>query len=205
MFKPRLYQIEAVKSVEGKNGIIVCPTGSGKSVIIAEICKKLLGKILILQPSLEILNQNATKIINATNEEIGVYSASAGKKTISRITLATIQSIKDKNLFIDYKNVICDEAHLVNAKGGKYQELIDFIKPKYLIGLTATPYRMFQTKLYGVQYRLLWNTRPKIFKKLLYVYQNYEIYKDGYWSKIKYFQYKYNENGLIKNKFNSEN
>jgi DNA repair protein RadD len=198
--KLRYYQQEAVNSIDANskvNGLMVMPTGAGKSIIIAEICKKLAGNVLILQPSLEILQQNKQKILNAINEEVGVYSASAKEKSVKRITLAMIKSIKDYDLFRDFKNIICDEAHLINAKAGEYCDFINYIKPNFLVGLTATPYRMKQTKLYGLQYRFLWRTRPKIFDKLLYVYQNYKIYQDGFWSKIKYLQYSYDDSNLF--------
>jgi DNA repair protein RadD len=195
--KLRYYQQEAVdKCIAGKNGVVVCPTGAGKSIIIAELCNRLRGNILILQPTLEILNQNKNKIFNATSEKIGVYSASAKEKNINRITLATIQSIKDYDLFAKFNNIICDEAHLVNAKGGGYEKLINFIKPEYLIGLTATPYRMAKNRKNGVEFRLIWKTKPKIFKKLIYAYQNYQILQDGFWSKTNYLSYAYNDQGL---------
>jgi len=195
--KLRYYQEEAVKrALIIKNGVIVCPTGAGKSIIIAEICRRLTGNILILQPTIEILQQNKQKIFNATSEQIGIYSASAGEKTISRITLATIQSIKDFDLFAKFNTVICDEAHLVNAKGGGYEKLINFIKPEYLVGLTATPYRMARNRFNGTEFRLIWRTKPKIFKQLIYAYQNTQILADGYWTKTRHFQYTYNEDGL---------
>jgi DNA repair protein RadD len=195
--KLRYYQEEAVnKALEIKNGIIVCPTGAGKSIIIAELCRRLSGKILILQPTIEILQQNKQKIFSATSEKIGIYSASAGEKTISRITLATIQSIKDFDLFARFNMIVCDESHLVNAKGGGYEKLINFIKPEYLIGLTATPYRMAKNRFSGTEFRLIWRTKPKIFKQLIYAYQNTQILADGYWTKTRHFQYTYNEDGL---------
>jgi len=40
------------------NSIVVAPTGSGKSVIIAEVATQLNKPILIFQPSKEILLQN---------------------------------------------------------------------------------------------------------------------------------------------------
>ena len=93
--KLRYYQEEAVdKCIAGKNGVVVCPTGAGKSIIIAELCNRLRGNILILQPTLEILNQNKNKIFNATSEKIGVYSASAKEKNINRITLARYNLLK---------------------------------------------------------------------------------------------------------------
>ena len=56
------------------------PTGSGKSIIIAKIVKELTGKVLILQPSIELLTQNYQKYENVIKdhpelEQASVYSA----------------------------------------------------------------------------------------------------------------------------------
>lgn len=44
-----------------KNAIMVLPTGSGKSLIIADIAARLNGYVLVFQPSREILEQNFKK------------------------------------------------------------------------------------------------------------------------------------------------
>ena len=57
----RYYQDDAVNvfTVGGcKNGIIVCPTGAGKSIVISELAKRLNNtNVLVLQPRKEILEQ----------------------------------------------------------------------------------------------------------------------------------------------------
>ncbi len=44
------------------NAIMVLPTGSGKSLIIADIAARLDGHTLVFQPSKEILEQNFKKL-----------------------------------------------------------------------------------------------------------------------------------------------
>ena len=67
MYQLRDYQREAVdRGVEhletGKgNGLMVLPTGSGKSLVIASIAYRLDAPVLVLQPSQEILVQNYEK------------------------------------------------------------------------------------------------------------------------------------------------
>ena len=70
MFKLREYQQRAVEkgieffsSKSKKNAIIVAPTGSGKSLIIANIAKALNGHTIVFQPSKELLEQNYNKYI----------------------------------------------------------------------------------------------------------------------------------------------
>ena len=113
----RSYQQEAIDCVEDPfNGILVLPTGSGKSVVIAGLAKKYNEPILILQPSKEILEQNYSKIVSFVEEpdEVGIFSASLNRKVIKRITLATIGSIKNKEDFSQFKIVIIDECQNLN-------------------------------------------------------------------------------------------
>lgn len=43
------------------NGLIIAPTGAGKSILIADIARQLDGKVMVLQPSKELLEQNYEK------------------------------------------------------------------------------------------------------------------------------------------------
>lgn len=106
MFKPREYQTEAINAgldffndKKKYNAFEILPTGSGKSVVIANIANQLEGRTLVFQPSKEILEQNFKKYISYGNRA-GIYSASAGHKFIEKVTFATIGSvIKKKHLF----------------------------------------------------------------------------------------------------------
>ena len=44
------------------NGIIILPTGAGKSLVIADIASKIDEPLIVLQPSKEILEQNFAKL-----------------------------------------------------------------------------------------------------------------------------------------------
>ena len=124
------------------NAIMVLPTGSGKSLIIADIASRIDGHTLVFQPSKEILEQNFKKLCSYGILDCSIYSASFNSKEISRITFATIGSVKGHpELFGHFKNVIIDECHLVNPKEGMYKDFLSILNCKVL-GLTATPYRL---------------------------------------------------------------
>lgn len=117
-FTLRKYQTEAVHAgidffiepmKKDNNGIIVLPTGSGKSLVIACIINGLAGKTIVLQPSKEILEQNHAKL-KAYGYHAGIYSASMNRKQVDKITFATIGSVvNNAHLFSDFNQIIIDE------------------------------------------------------------------------------------------------
>jgi len=154
----RDYQQKAVDDVmdylqnnEG-NPCLVLPTGSGKSLTCAEICKHIVdggGRVIVISHRKEILDQNKKKLMMAMpTANIGVYSAGLGRKEFGQITFAGIQSLVKAVDFIPIMDiVIIDECHLVpHSKDGSYHKVLNSIlthNPDVrVIGLTATPYRL---------------------------------------------------------------
>lgn len=180
------------------NAIMVLPTGSGKSLVIADIANKLQGNTLVFQPSKEILEQNYHKLCSYGVLDCSVYSASFNSKKINRITFATIGSvIRHTDDFQHFNNIIIDECHFVNAKGGMYEEFICKTESKVL-GLTATPYRLSSSS-FGAMLKFLTRTRPRIFTKVIYQVQISTLLDMGYLSNIEYYQLSptgWNENNL---------
>lgn len=191
IFEDRTYQTEAADSgaeflLDGsqKNGLIVLPTGAGKSRVIAMIAQRLNAPLLVFNPSKEILEQNLEKF-HSYGYQPGVFSASMNRKSIGEITLATIGSVKIKaQLFEDFPYIIVDEAHYVSAKGGMYKTFFDSI-PARLLGLTATPFRM-ATNSHGTELRWLTRTRPKVFDSIVYYAQLSDLFAEGYLAKLEY-------------------
>ena len=142
---------------DGRKGhpCIELPTGSGKSHIVAALCKEAIQswpetRILMLTHVKELIEQNAAKMRDHwPNAPLGIYSAGMRRRDIGEpITVAGIQSVRNKASQIGHVNlIIIDECHLVSHKQeGGYRKLIDdltAINPALrVIGLTATPYRM---------------------------------------------------------------
>lgn len=194
-FEPRPYQAEAIKAAvdyfngpANWNAFEILPTGSGKSVVIANIAMALEGKTIVFQPSKEILEQNLKKFMSY-GYRAGVYSASAGSKFIDKITFATIGSVTRKHhLFRDVKYIIIDECHLVNPKDGMYHDFIKAIPDAKVLGLTATPYRL-SSSFEGAMLKFLNRTNPRIFNKVLYYVQNDVLFGAGHLAKLEYFAF----------------
>jgi len=195
MYELRDYQKQAVdvavnffQTGNKKNGIIVLPTGAGKSLVIANIAYRLDAPVLIFQPSKEILEQNYEKLCSYGVMDVGIFSASFGRKEVRKITFATIGSVKShKDYFRLFRYVIIDECHGVNAEAGMYKDFIETIQCKVL-GLTATPYRLYSSRFYGSMLRFITRTNPRIFNELLYAVQVRTLLNRGYLAPMNYYQ-----------------
>lgn len=180
------------------NGLLILPTGAGKSLVIADIASRIEEPLLVLQPNKEICEQNVAKFASYGYSDYGIYSASLNRKEINRITFATIGSVMahldDFNIF---HKILIDECHLVNPRGGQYKEFIEAVEGRQVIGLTATPYRLGQTidpktinskwKKYGSILKFLTRTRPRVFDQVLYHCQVKTLLEAGYLAKLRYF------------------
>lgn len=170
------------------NAIEVLPTGSGKSLVLADIAAMLDGNVLIFQPSKEILQQNFAKYYAIQPYDCSVYSASVGQKEISKVTFATIGSAKGhKELFQQFKYILVDECHLVNPKQGMYKDFFEALGDTKILGVTATPYRLSSSRDYGSMLKFITRTHPAIFKKVIYQVQISTLLDMGYLSKLEYF------------------
>ena len=194
MYQLRDYQQQAsnaavntFESSKGRNGILVCPTGSGKSLIIADIASRIDSALLVLQPSKEILEQNYEKYISYGMKDAGLYSASVGCKEIKRVTFATIGSVMSKmDDFKHFRYVLIDECHNVQPKGGMYKTFIDDTK-RVVIGLTATPYRLHRDGFGGCQLKFITRTRPRVFSDVLFHVQINDLLAKGFLAKLNYY------------------
>lgn len=201
----RPYQSAACDSIEEHfkddkkkhNAIVVAPTGSGKSHLVAETANRAGEPILVFQPSKEILEQNYTKITDTGTLDVSIFSASMNSKKISRITLATIGSVINKpDLFQHFKYILIDECHLVNPHDSMYKRFLQLAERK-VVGLTATPYRLYNNR-WGSELRFLTRTREKVFSEMIHYTQIQELAALNYFAKLKYFPVEGFEPGNLK-------
>ncbi len=134
---------------------LVLPTGAGKSIVVAEICRSLVQeypevRLLMLTHVKELLEQNAEKLRSLwPGAPMGIYSAGLNRRELGEpITFASVQSVAKRAQDLGVIDIcIIDEAHLVGHNDeGSYRNLIRALReinPRMrVIGLTATPYRM---------------------------------------------------------------
>jgi DNA repair protein RadD len=134
---------------------LILPTGSGKSVILAEVARQVCEKgldrrVLILAHRKELIEQNYEKFVSRRPfGSVGIFSAGLNRReTDSQVIFAGIQSaFRRADDLGAFSLVIIDECHLIPKSGdGMYRTLIDGLvrnNPAVrFAGLTATPYRL---------------------------------------------------------------
>ncbi|WP_438768268.1 DEAD/DEAH box helicase [Kushneria sp. TE3] len=173
----RPYQKEAVERVVGhfRRGhdpaVVVLPTGSGKSLVIAELARIARGRVLVLAHVRELVAQNHAKY-EAYGLSADIFSAGLGRRDSQRqVVFGSVQSVINAlDEFDDgqFTLLVIDECHRVapmvddSAQGkrrqqpGSYQRVIDHLRAARpdikVLGLTATPYRLGQGFIYHRHY-----------------------------------------------------
>ena len=147
-FELREYQQEAIDSLREmrENGetiaLLYHATGVGKTVTACTDAKSVGGRTLFLVNALKLASQAKETFSKIWPEAtLGEYTGSAKDKD-NHVVFATIQTLS-RNLgefeadAFDY--IIVDECHHAAAK--TYQKIFSYFKPKFILGLTATPER----------------------------------------------------------------
>lgn len=166
------------------NAVIVAPTGSGKSLYLASMVDELDEPVLVLQPSQEILMQNYEKLCHYGYYP-AVFSAALNRKNVSNITLATIGSVVNRlGEFNRFRTILIDECHRVKSIGGQYMKLFRHLEQHHarlrVLGLTATPFRLYSSRFVGAENRFITRTLPKVFHNMVHCTQLQELYEGGF-------------------------
>lgn len=183
---------------------ITAPTGSGKSILIASTAKEL-DNALIIQPSKEILEQNYEKLcLYGLSSDIGIYSASCGRKDIGRYTYATIGSIcNNPDDFTHFDYVLIDELHLLaNTKqtSGMFSRFFAKMPNVRVMGYSATPYRTEKKNFKEIDeqgrevdvrqsyLQMINRIPPFFFQKMVYKIEIQTLLDRGYLCPLNYLQ-----------------
>lgn len=165
---PRLrpYQFDAVAHVvehfreSDDPAVVVLPTGSGKSLVIAELARLARGRVLVLAHVRELVEQNHAKY-QAYGLKADIFSAGLGRKDAARqVVFGSVQSVvRSLERFNDgaFTLLVIDECHRVSpGEDASYRKVIEHLQranPRLkILGLTATPYRLGQGFIYHRHY-----------------------------------------------------
>lgn len=161
---PRKYQelvLDAIKTND--NGIIIAPTGLGKTQMALMIIQKLNTKTLFVTHTSDLLNQAKLRCENNLDCKVSVITE--GKVDLSGdVVFATVQTLSNHLDDIPQDTFGCyiqDELHHLCQSGetiSMFKECLDYFAAKYKYGLTATLHRADG----------LHNTIPKLIGNIIY-------------------------------------
>jgi len=153
MVKLRDYQRDTIdkmiSSPKGTKLIIKQATGLGKTVQMAQYCKEVNERHLIIVNRDELVWQTVEKLKELGIDDVGIEKAESNGKD-ERIIVASIQSLSRKSRLVQYApntfySVLSDEVHMCASK--TYHTVLDYFKSDYRWGFSATPFRADHIRL----------------------------------------------------------
>ena len=182
-----LYELKKAREEGVTKGLVVAATGVGKTYLSA-FDSAGFDKVLFVAHREEILRQ-AEKSYRSVRQE-GKYGFYYGgqKDENADIYFSTVQTLGNslehfKEDGFDY--VVVDEFH--HAAADSYSKVLNYFKPKFLLGLTATPYRMDNRDIFSlcddnVIYEIY--LKDAINRNLLVPFRYYGVYDETDYNNI---------------------
>lgn len=212
LFQPRGAQIEALYALKNSRregadkGLVYAATGVGKTYLAAFDSAEF-ERVLFVAHRDEILKQAARSFKNVRHsEDYGFFTGkekTVGKSVIfaSVATLGRPAYLNDGYFSKDYFDyIVIDEFH--HAVTGQYKRILEYFKPKFMLGLTATPERMdgrsiYELCDYNVPYQI--SLQDAVNKGMLVPFHYYGIYDETVdYSGIRKVKGRYDEEELTK-------
>jgi DNA repair protein RadD len=163
----RDYQASAIEVMEaalaadrsqGRRHASVCAAcvGAGKSILIGEMARRetedRMGRVLVLAPAAELIDQDAQKVGALTGIGPGIYSAGMGRRDRGDlIVVASVQTLYRQPLICgQFSLILADEAHGIPPHtNGMWRAVLAAQPSAALIGFTGTPWRLESGRIYG--------------------------------------------------------
>ena len=154
---PRPYQKEAIDTVMSSiksghgRGLITLATGLGKTMVAASVVSEYLeefpnANVLVLAHMSDLVKQLDIACWPQFHKGIDTHVWTDGEKPsfYEGVVFATWQSVDayvsaGNSLEDHFDLIVIDEAH--HAPSQSFSSLIGYLNPKYLLGVTATPWR----------------------------------------------------------------
>jgi superfamily II DNA or RNA helicase len=134
----RNYQNQALDAwiASGNRGIIVLPTGSGKTLVGIKAISLLNTPTIVIAPTLDLVDQWRSRLKKEFKTDAGVLGG--GEWDIKALTVSTYDSayIHADKLGNRFGLIIFDEVHHLPAAG--YRNIAEMFASPFRMGLTAT-------------------------------------------------------------------
>ena len=164
MQKAACKRIEALRQAGEKRALVISATGTGKTYLAAFAVQSAQpSRVLVVAHREQLLlkaRASFQKIIGGQDQDYGFFTSQQTPGT-ARYVFATVQTLArhlDQIGPADFDYVIIDEVH--HAGAASYQKIINWLQPRFLLGLTATPDRTDDFNVYALfNYQLAYEIR----------------------------------------------
>ena len=211
--KPNYLQVMALEALDfyrekgWKKGIVVLPTGTGKTFLSAFDAKKFDGRVLFIVHRIDILSQSKDAFEKVwAQAKLGLLTGEVKEHLHdSKVLFASKDSLRNPeylSLFspTEFDYIIIDEVH--HGQAPSYQSIIKHFQPrKFILGMTATPDRMDRKDIFELfDYNKVfeYTLNDAIENGFLVPYTYYGLKDNIDYSKIRYNGLKYNVQDLDK-------
>ena len=190
-----------------RKGIVVLPTGTGKTYLSAFDAKKFDGRVLFIVHRLDILSQSKEAFEQVWPEaKLGLLTGEVKEHLIdSKVLFASKDSLRNPEYLSyfspsEFDYIIVDEVH--HGQAPTYQSIIKHFQPKrFILGMTATPDRMDRKDIFELfDYNKVfeYTLNEAIENGFLVPYTYYGLKDNIDYSKIRHNGQKYNVQDLDK-------
>jgi superfamily II DNA or RNA helicase len=139
--EPRPYQQEAIAAWKngGRRGVIILPTGAGKT-FVAQIAIEMVGRsTLVVVPTIDLMNQWYDLLLSSFNAEIGLIGGGYFEKGAIIVTTYASAFRFMERMGDQFGFIIFDECHHLPSE--VYRYAAEMAIAPFRLGLTATPER----------------------------------------------------------------
>ena len=163
--KPALrpYQSDAIDAItrvrlDGEStALYVMATGLGKTLVAGEVVRSQLeadcdSEVLVVAHTIELVRQLERAMWRQLGKDIATHLWTDGEMPsyVGGIIFATWQSLASRATYEQMRKrfalVVVDEAH--HAPSRKYRRMLKALEPSFMLGTTATPWRIDQRPTY---------------------------------------------------------
>ena len=149
--RPNIMQRKALKELRRyrdmgvKRSLIVAATGSGKTFLAAFDALNFNAKRLLFIVHRDTILEEARKTFQkvfGAKRSYGLYTGNSNNIDCDFIFASNIMMANHLNDFLpnEFDYIVIDECH--HSVASSYKKIIEYFKPEFLLGLTATPERM---------------------------------------------------------------
>lgn len=149
-----LSKIASVRESGQNKGLVISATGTGKTYLAAFDVRRFAPKRMLFivhrEQILKKAKEDFKRVLGGIEEDFGLF-VGANRQADKRYVFASIQTLsKPENLEnfdpADFDYILIDEVHKAGATS--YLRVINYFRPKFLLGMTATPERTDDFNIY---------------------------------------------------------